>query len=497
VKLDTFDKNWTDEFRAQFKTKPAEWRQQDRQGKALVSWYGGDYQPACMSNPDWRAYQRAMVRQSLETGHDGIFFDNPTVHPQGCYCDHCMHKFEPLIAAELRNAPEYQTGLSLTQATRQYAISHPKDFLRFRSTIARDFLDDIRRYARTIKPNALITCNNSLNAPSVFYSQCRTHGYNIHEMSKVEDFVVVEDQNTQPRTEANGQTIEYGPTYKQLHAISHGKPVVAVTIAGTDYHTAPNLMRLAMAEAVANNASYLSWPTWPAEQRERMIKGVRPQVDFLRRNEELFNAAPLRADVVLFLPFRRWVDTDHCVASNIAAALTKANVQFRVVCEDNFDLSPVDGRLPVPVLESQQALTWAEQPALKTFEKAAGHVVTADKPDWLQSVQKLIKKPSVEIKGPATIRAVVHDQPNRTIVHLYNLNIQRLSSFEDKVTPATNVQIRVTVPFEKVRSVKMESADEKAARATTKYNVSKAPGPKSVDVMIADLAISALVVIER
>src|SRR5262245_55546012 len=54
VKLDTFDKNWTPEFRAQFETRPAEWRQQYRNGKPLASWYGGDYQPACMNNPDWR-----------------------------------------------------------------------------------------------------------------------------------------------------------------------------------------------------------------------------------------------------------------------------------------------------------------------------------------------------------------------------------------------------------------------------------------------------------
>ena len=93
VKLDTFDKNWTDEFRAQFKTQPAEWRQQDRQGKPLASWYGGDYNPACMSNPDWRAYEHAMIRYQLEAGSDGIFFDNPTVHPQGCYCPHCMRAF--------------------------------------------------------------------------------------------------------------------------------------------------------------------------------------------------------------------------------------------------------------------------------------------------------------------------------------------------------------------------------------------------------------------
>ncbi len=94
VDLKTFDKNWTPEFRSQFKTPPAEWRQQDRHGKPLPSWYGGAYAPACMSNPDWRAYERAMVRYQLETGHDGVFFDNPTVHPQGCYC--------PLLHAGIR-----------------------------------------------------------------------------------------------------------------------------------------------------------------------------------------------------------------------------------------------------------------------------------------------------------------------------------------------------------------------------------------------------------
>jgi len=49
VKLETFDKNWSNEFRAQFATPPAQWLQQDRDGKPLPSWYGGNYLPACMN----------------------------------------------------------------------------------------------------------------------------------------------------------------------------------------------------------------------------------------------------------------------------------------------------------------------------------------------------------------------------------------------------------------------------------------------------------------
>jgi len=38
-----------------------------------------------------------MLQQSLETGQDGVFFDNPTIHPQGCYCPHCMKKFAAML----------------------------------------------------------------------------------------------------------------------------------------------------------------------------------------------------------------------------------------------------------------------------------------------------------------------------------------------------------------------------------------------------------------
>ena len=92
----------------------------------------------------------------------------------------------------------------------------------YRGLMPDDFLAAMRDYARSIRPNALITANNSLNSAEVLYSQCRSYAYNIYEMSQTEDFVVVEDMSSQPRTLANGQTFEYAPTYKQLHAISAG-----------------------------------------------------------------------------------------------------------------------------------------------------------------------------------------------------------------------------------------------------------------------------------
>jgi hypothetical protein len=498
VKLDTFDKNWPDDFRARFKTPPAEWRQQDQNGQPLASWYGGDYNPACMNNPDWRVYEEFLVCQSLETGHDGIFFDNPTVHPQGCYCPHCMERFARFLEREGKATPVAEAknaGKDATTALRQFAVAHPQEFLRFRSTTGRDFLEQMRRYARTIDRNALITCNNSLNSPDRMYAQCRMHGYNISEMSNAEDLVVVEDMVSQPRTEAGGGMFEYGSTYKQLHAISHGKPIVAVTLANGDYHTPPNLVRLAMAEAAANGASYLSWPTWPENQRQRMIDAVRPQADWLRENEALLNDAAFRADVVLFLPFRRWVDVEQCAASGLAATLSQANIQYRVISEDDFELSNAGPRT-VLLVESLGVLTQQEKAIVEVYENKGGRVVTAEHSEWLKLLPEAIGTPSIGLQAPPTVRAVVRDQPNRTIVHLLNLHVERLSSFDDKVMSATDVGLKVRVPFAVVRDVTIHTADKGGSSGPLKFTVQSDGDGSMIEVKVPRLDISAILVID-
>jgi hypothetical protein len=490
VKLDSFDQHWSPEFRARFKTPPAEWRQQDRDGQPLPSWYGGDYQPACMNNPDWRAYEQFMVRQQLETGHDGIFFDNPTVHPKGCYCAHCLKKFGAFLQAQGHNLSDLSAA-----SLRSLALQRTNDFLRFRGTLARGFLAEMRHYARRINPRALVTCNNSLNSVEVFYSQCRGYGYNIHKMSQAEDLVVVEDAGNQPRSLPNGKTLEYGPTYELLHAISHGRPVVAVTLAEADYHTPPHLVRLAQAEAAAHQASYLSWPTWPEGQRARMIAAIRPQADFLRANERLLNEARARRDVVLFLPFRRWLETNTCVASRLATKLAQASVQYGVLSEDNFTASALKGAKAV-LVESLTVLHPAERAVTEVFQRRGGRVVVADHPDWLQDVRQHLAAPAITLTGPPTLRAVVRDQRARTVIHLLNLNVRRLSSFEDQVTPATNAQISCRVPSRRVRSVRALTADPEASGGALTFRSRRDGAESVVDFTVPRLDISALIVID-
>jgi hypothetical protein len=493
VKLDTFARHWPEEFRARFRTSPSGWRQQDRNAAPLPSWYGGDYQPACMNNPDWRTYEKFIVRLQLESGCDGIFFDNPTVHPQGCYCEHCMTRFVAFLKKE-KALPKIDSVS--VNAARQLAVTRTNDFLRFRCTIARDFFAEMRAYARNVKRGALVTANNSLNSAGVLFAQCRSYAYNISEMSKAEDFVVVEDMSSQPRILPGGKTIEYGYMYAQLHAISHGKPVVAVTIAEADYHTPPNLVRLAMAEAAANGASYLSWPTWPEIERPRMAAAIRPQAEFLKSHEALLNDTRRRADVLLFLPFRNWLQSDKCKTTELAAALSRANVQYTVLSED--DMAHLDRFTPVNVLlvGSMADLRDDELRLTKRFVAKGERIIFAEQPDWLHAVKSAISNPSVSIDGPKSVRALVHDQKRRTIVHLLNLNIERLSSFQDRLQPAENLGVSVRLPVKSVRRVRALTADIGATSGELPFENRSEPTASVVEIRLPRLVVATLLVVE-
>lgn len=492
VKLSEFDRNWTPEFRAKFKTSPASWLQEDRDGKPLSSWYGGDYRPACMNNPDWRAYEKEIVRLQLEAGNDGIFFDNPTVHPQGCYCEYCMRKFGRFLRDQgvKLDTPNDSNVAEL----RNLASSRPRDFMRFRTTIAADFLRDMRVFARTIKPDALVTCNNSLNSPEAFYSQCRTYAYDIEQMSRAEDYVVVEDMGSQPRVLPDGKTVEFGPVYELLRAISHGKPVVAVTLADADYHTPPDLMRLAMAEAAAHGSSYLSWPTWPQNVRDRMIAAVRPEADLLRQNAELLNNVRPRADVLLFLPFRRWEETSNCTALIIARALEAANVQFEAVCDEDLAARIAVKHPPALVIESESVLLPSQARMLDAFKRHGGHVIVA-RGKWLDQLPRESRSLDI-LQGPPTLRAVVSDQSGKTIVHLLNLDVMRLSSFQDKVTPAGEIRLRVRVPLPQVRSVEAITADPDGTQGDVQFQTGAGQENTIVDISLPRVVISTMLIIQ-
>ena len=328
-----------------------------------------------------------MIEQTLNAGHDGVFFDNPVVHTQGCFCPHCMEKFARFLRAQ-----EVSISDASPEGMRKMADARPRDFLRFRATIAADFFAEMRSFAKSIHPTALLTANNSLNLPDVLYKQIREVGCDIHAMSANEDFVTIEDMVSQPRALADGRTVEYGPTCEQVRAIIHGKPLVVCTLAEADYHTPPHLTRLAMAEASAHGASYLLWPTWPENVRAKMIEAVRPEVNMLGRRQLSMVAAKPRCDVILFLPSRGWLDSAVCKASALAAELSRANLQYNIVCEDDFRLPRLKAA-KVVIIEGISVLNAEEKAVVEEFRRSGGAVIAADSSGWLNEVKARVIAP--------------------------------------------------------------------------------------------------------
>jgi hypothetical protein len=303
---------------------------------------------------------------------------------------------------------------------------------------------------------------------------------------------------TQPRALKDGGFIEYGPVYELLEAIAHGKPVVAVTLAGADYHTPPDLMRLAMAEAAAHGASYLSWPTWPAEVRDKMVAAVRPQAEVLRHNADLLNGTTPRADVVLFLPFRQWLSRPDCPALNAAKDLGRANVQFKVVSEENLDAVLVKDEKDAPavlVTPSPDAVR-ADPASVERYKRRGGHILSSGEKNWMAGVAALAK-PSVVLEGaPPGVRAVVREKPGRTIVHLLNLNVERVSSFEDQVRPVENVRLIVRCRGDMPTAVTAISADARATTGAIPFTAARDTGATVVDLKVPRLSISTMLVIQ-
>jgi hypothetical protein len=226
-----------------------------------------------------------------------------------------------------------------------------------------------------------------------------------------------------------------------------------------------------------------------------MIDAVRPEVDMLGRQLLAFNSASPRRDVVLFLPCRGWLDSDVCKASALAAELSQANLQYEVLCEDDFRLPRLQGAR-VSLVEGVSVLNAEEKAIVKEFCQGGGAVIAADNKDWMRQIKQHVGTPAVTVQAPATVRAVVRDQPRRTLVHLLNLNVVRRSSYEDEVHRAENVRLTVRVPFSSGCTVRAITADAEGTSGDLPTEFHHESDANAVAFTIPRLIVAAVLVIE-
>jgi hypothetical protein len=170
----------------------------------------------------------------------------------------------------------------------------------------------------------------------------------------------------------------------------------------------------------------------------------------------------------------------------VAQQLAAANIPFRVMNYD--DPKPTFAGKPYKVVITENP---ADVPV------PAGTVkIAASNPGWLTKVKALDVTPVSIIEGPSTIRTIVRQKGDATIVHVLNLNMRRLSSFEDKVTPATNLKLRIRYRARASTTIKAFSADANATHETIPFN----PGVKGdvnyVDLTLPRVDVSTLLIVQ-
>jgi hypothetical protein len=183
------------------------------------------------------------------------------------------------------------------------------------------------------------------------------------------------------------------------------------------------------------------------------------------------------------------------MASALAAELSRANLQYEVMCEDDFRL-PRLKRAKAVLVESLSVLSPQEKATAEEFRRAGGVVIAADAGDWLKQIKSLGGIPAVAVQGPTTVRAVVRDQPKRTLVHLLNLNVTRLSSFQDEVHATENVRLTVRVPFRSGCSVRAITADAQGTSGNLPADFHTDSQGGTVEFVVPRLDVAAIVDIE-
>lgn len=444
VNADTFTKNWKDYLPGLPDRIDAHTLlQQDINGGNLPSWYDAPYNPADMWNPVWRRYQKFLIKLVVQCGFDGVFYDNPTVHTRGNYSQFAMRAWSRFLKANrVRVSDESLSTL------RELTKSNPRLWLQFRATEAADFLKDMRSYGRSIKPGFILTANNSLNVWDSFYTQPRSMGYSIFNQSQCQDFITIEDMSSSPRRDGATYT-SYASTIKMVHAIGHGRPISACTIANGNYTTPPNMMKLAIAECAANDAAYMVWACWDEHYRQANAKSVRQYHDFMGKHQDLFKDTKPISDVALIWPYDNWLQRDDCPTAALARSLSASDMQYDVVTEDDLTAAKLSQyRYAIRAVEEapQKPQT---QKLLSHFSKSGGRtivLVQSGEPAGPRDGYGAGFRFPVTVSNSFGVRASVRRSKACLLLHLYNLNVVRIDDYNDKVEPADKVTVSWLLP---------------------------------------------------
>lgn len=164
-----------------------DWYALDSSGQR-IHYYTGRYM-TCWKHPAWIAHLEEVVRSALQTGADGIFFDNPWYGGQllnlgglwmgsaGCYCPRCQQA--------------YQNHAGQPIPTTFHAIKPEQaSYIQWRAAQVTELLARLAAYARKLNPQVVISINDF---DSVMRPAQLVYGIDLPVLARVQDVVMIED----------------------------------------------------------------------------------------------------------------------------------------------------------------------------------------------------------------------------------------------------------------------------------------------------------------
>ena len=180
----------------------------------------------CEGNPKFEENLKKVIRIALtDGGFDGLMFDN--AWGERCYCERCTKAFREYL--EKKCDPFGRLGIpsfrhiEIPQRAKFGEIQDPlyQEWLLFRTERHSALFQRLTAYARSIKPDAIVTANTwDIRNPNLAWRD----SYDIPEMTRDFTFLLSQDPNA-PRV-LNGGIINRVRELKLGQAL--GKPVLAL-----------------------------------------------------------------------------------------------------------------------------------------------------------------------------------------------------------------------------------------------------------------------------
>ncbi len=165
-----------------------DWYALDARGRR-VFYYTGRYMTDWL-HPEWIEHLKQMTRAVIEAGADGVFYDNPWYGEMALTLGGAVLGSVGTYTERARAAFRAATGHDIPTLIDPAGDELSRLYLRWRADQASQTLAMLADYARSLRPDILVSCNN-YNA--VMHNNFVTYGIDLEAHARIFDVMMIED----------------------------------------------------------------------------------------------------------------------------------------------------------------------------------------------------------------------------------------------------------------------------------------------------------------